>query len=218
MHGMRSPLFRAWQEIIGSFGVTWRTVARFILGSGAAVGLIYLVLGEGSAMSEAWVILLSLLAAAGACFLPTFLWNLWLAPYNILAEQNKHINERIDNIDNAQMPAKAEDKETTQPARLNSEMRRKRNDALRDIKTIKIAIEFSAERSTIHREFQGLPTQLDHDYAVLTKKYSAWFPDSLDHRQMQFWIQRILSVLEAHNYEDADSLIAGAVSRGSWRD
>ena len=86
----RTPFKRAWKDTLVSLGVSDFSlirVLRTILVSGVFVGLMWVARGSPEAMTEASDIGLYLLAFIVAAFLPAFVWNLWLAPYNLLKEE-----------------------------------------------------------------------------------------------------------------------------------
>lgn len=201
---MRSPLTRAWQETVRSYRLTWGTAARSLLGSAAAVGLIYQVLGESAAMTEAWVILLTLLAVAGACFLPAFLWNLWLAPYKI-------VHDRLDDAMIGQETSQAVNEEQEQRAILN----RKRHDARREMKRFRCCIDYR-HKHTLHPQKVPQDVEIDSDYRALKEKYSTWFPDGLSVYEMVDWVNQIDAILRYNDYETSNARIKCAVTKGSW--
>ncbi len=67
------------------------TVVRFIPASAAVLLLFYYFRGGDEAMNEGIEIALYVFAFFAAAVVPTFLWNLWLAPYRVL-------NDRLDEL------------------------------------------------------------------------------------------------------------------------
>ena len=203
---MQNPLGRAWQETVRSYRLTWGTAARFLLGSAAAIGLIYQVLGESAAMTEAWVILLTLLAVAGACFLPAFLWNLWLAPYKIL-------HDRFDTVADARSAPQVESDEQGP----HTALRRKHHDAQRDMRDLHNCLAHG-HRGVSRGMRRHLRRDCEHYVPTLQHKYAAWLPPEEAGANVVVWIGRIIAVLNVHDYEAADTIIKSAVAKGSFDD
>ena len=155
-------------------------------------------------MSEAWILALSGAAAVGVGFLPLFLWNLWLAPYKILSE-------RLDEVSATQTPPRAVDEEAARRSRLNM----KTHDALREMERLRYCIEERERRKSDNYARPG-PQDFDPDFMTLKEKYSSWFPPDLKERDMKKWAGRIISILNANDYEDAVQRIKRAVSAQSW--
>ena len=57
--------------------------------------LLYLLRGRGEAMNEALEIALYVVAFFLAAIVPTFLWNLWLAPYKIMGENINSLSQEV---------------------------------------------------------------------------------------------------------------------------
>ena len=77
---------RAWQDTLAAFSLSLGTVVRSLLGAMAFFLLLFWGRGEDRALDEITDYFLYLVAIAGGAFLPTFLWNFWLAPYRIMQE------------------------------------------------------------------------------------------------------------------------------------
>ena len=88
---------RAWRDTLAAFSLSLGTVVRSLLGAMAFFLLLFWGRGEERALDEITDYFLYLVAIAGGAFLPTFLWNLWLAPYRIM-------QERLDAVDNSKLP------------------------------------------------------------------------------------------------------------------
>ena len=80
-------LKREWQDTLAAFSLSLGTVARSLLGAMAFFLLLFRGRGEDRALDEITDYFLYLVAIAGGAFLPTFLWNFWLAPYGIMQER-----------------------------------------------------------------------------------------------------------------------------------
>ena len=197
---MQNVLGRAFKDTRMSLGLTWITAFRNVLVPGAAVALIAYSFGVPEAMSKAEVYALYFAAFVMVAVLPLFFWNLWLTPYKVLYEKLGKLG-KIDEIND-------EDKRKTQ-------LRRKLVSAIHQMETMSIAI--SSRRLSPHnRHFNASPLESDHNYSTLQKKHSAWFPKDLNPNETKFWIDRIISVLNAYDYEEADKLIVQAAKLGSW--
>lgn len=197
---------RAWRDTKRSYGLTWGTAFRSLLVPAAAVGLIYLFHGIPEAMNEASMILLYLLAAAAAGFLPLFSWNLWLAPYRIL-------HDRVDAIANVHHVSKTVDLQAERRATLNV----KKHDALQEMKALRRCIALDDRSDSFPR--RG-PTRQDckHLIPTLRKKYTDWIPYEYPKQSPEDWISRIIAILSAYDYEKADTIIKDAAVKGSWGD
>ena len=102
---MQNPIIYAWRETKGSYGLTWGTVFRTVSSVASGLGLVWAVFGWPEAMNEGALYVLYGLAAIGAGFVPLFLWNLWLAPYNIMSE-------RLEDLASTQPFAPVKDEKT----------------------------------------------------------------------------------------------------------
>ena len=185
------------------FGFSRRSFWLSVLVAIVFVGLLAYLRGWSHAKIEAQDYLLYAAAIFSAAIVPTFLYYLWLAPYRILNERLEcHLKEH-PTVD--------------QDARRRSELHMKQQEALRDMRTLQAALKLRQERSSQPSIYQVRIQALDHDYAVLKEKHSSWLPDSLTAEQMDCWVQRVMSVLQAHGYEDAKRIIEQAAAKGSWK-
>ena len=203
---MRQIIARAWKDTAQSYGLTWGTGIRSLLVPFATFTLIYKVLGGPTAVSEAWTIGLSGLAAVSVGFLPFFLWNLWLAPYKIL-------DERLDEVTSTQTPPKEVDEEAARISRNNV----KTHNAIHEMTTLVYCIDERTRRHLGPSVFGRKNPNYDHDFVTLKEKYQSWFPRDLKEYDMKEWAGRIISILKFNdNYEVSGQRIKQAVSSKSW--
>ena len=92
---MQNILRRARADTLAAFGFRWSTLWRTIPVAVVVVLLLYFLRGGGEAMNEAMEIALYVVAFFLAAIVPTFLWNLWLAPYKILGENISSLRQEI---------------------------------------------------------------------------------------------------------------------------
>ena len=85
-------LKRAFMDTKASFNLSIHTIIVNVLVFIAVVGVFYFFEGQEKAKREFMDYVLYLLAFVGVVVVPTFLWNLWLAPYRILEE---HLNSEL---------------------------------------------------------------------------------------------------------------------------
>ena len=201
---MRTLLKRAWSDTAQSYGLTLGTGIRSLAAPLATFLLFYYVLGGPKAMSEAWTLGLSGLAAVSVGFLPLFLWTLWLAPYKIL-------NERLDEIASAQTPPKAVDEEAARRSHNLIKNQSKRF----DMERLQYCIQERENRRHGHSHYPQSEQDFDHDFMTLREKYSSWFPSDLRERKIIDWAGRFISILNAYEYEDTVKIIKQAVAEMS---
>ena len=91
---MLAVLRRAWRDTKQSIGLKWQTFAHYLAIPGLAVLLLWLLLGKQQAMDEIWIVG-CYVAVAFLLFFFSFLWHLWLAPYNLM-------NDKINKLDGKQ--------------------------------------------------------------------------------------------------------------------
>ena len=85
---MNISLFkRAWQDTIDDFGVNLRTFWRSVAVPLGFIFLLYLWHDDNKAIDEAINIGLYIVAFIVVAIVPTYLWNLWLAPYRLMQER-----------------------------------------------------------------------------------------------------------------------------------
>ena len=199
---MENPFSRAFRDTLRSYGLSRGEIVRKVITAVGTVAALYLILGEEVAMSEAWVIVAALVAAAVGTFLPEFLWNLWLAPYRIM-------NERLDEIAATQATPSGVDQEEAERNRLAMKRRRVREEMNR--------LRFCARhKSDSHITRRGEDRDLGHDYAALMEKYRDWIPGDRSGQALDKWIGRIIATLKAMDYTAVESRIERAAAQGSW--
>lgn len=84
---------QAWSDTRAEIGLSWGTAIRTFAAFVGTILLYYWFKSEADVMSVWEGGLYSFLIFIALVFLPCFLWNLWLAPYRILAER---FNERLN--------------------------------------------------------------------------------------------------------------------------
>ena len=92
---MQGVFRRARDDTRAAFGFKWGTGARFVPASAAVLLLFYYFRGGTEAMNEGIEIALYVIAFFAAAVVPTFLWNLWLAPYKIVNENISKLETQI---------------------------------------------------------------------------------------------------------------------------
>ena len=201
---MRKIIARAWKDTARSYGITWGAAIRVVIAPAATLYLGYTVLGETRAMSDAWTFVLNGAAFLLVGFLPLFLWNLWLAPYKIL-------NERLDKIPDAQAPPTAVDEEAKRAHAERVHLYLKKTDALKELRAIRLCID-----SRSRRDHTSINLAIDHQFMALREKYSSWLLPNMDEIDMRDWVERIIAILEIHDYDVAEKRILRAVLNKSW--
>ena len=193
----------AYRKTLSACGFSHKFLWMRVLVAIAFVGLLVYLRGWNHAMIESQDYVLYAAAFFGVIIVPTFLYYLWLAPYMILNERLESHLKNNPSVD--------------QEARKRSELHMKQEEALRDMRKLQAALTLKQERSSQSSIFEVRIQALDHDYAVLKEKHKSWLPHSLTAQQMNYWVQRVISVLQAHGYEEATRIIEQAAAKGSWK-
>ena len=177
---MRTLLKRAWSDTAQSHDLTLGTGIRSLAAPLATFLLFYYVLGGPKAMSEAWTLGLSGLAAVSVGFLPLFLWNLWLAPYKIL-------NERLGEIASAQTPPKEVDEEA---ARRSHNLIKNQSTRF-DMEALRYCLNEREDRRSATGYYPMGKQEFDYDFEALKEKYKSWLPPDFEERSMKDWVGHI---------------------------
>ena len=202
---MRQIITRTWRDTAQSYGLTLGTGIRSILVPITTFLLLYYVLGGPKAVSEAWTLGLSGLAAVAAGFLPLFLWNLWLSPYKIL-------NERLDKVSVAQTSPKVVDEEAAR----RSHNVVKAESARREMESLRYCLGEREDRRSGHSYHPMGSREFDYDFEALKEKYGSWFPPDFEEQSMKDWAGHIIATLKTNEYDSSVRRIERAVAARSW--
>lgn len=201
---MQDVLQRAWEETKRFYGLSWGMALRTMPPVLVGFGLVWLVLGQSEAKNEATFYVLYLLAVICAGFVPLFLWNLWLAPYQI-------VKERLDELATAHEAPRAIDENRTRWGELAA----RREEVLDDMNNLLWSIE-----ARLRRKFDSPgsrdPEDFDHTFLTLIEKHQSWLPKGVPDSDLKPWVGRIIATLEALDYPASKQRIERAVDQGTW--
>lgn len=203
---MQDLFNRAFQDTCRSYGYSWREILRKAVVAIGTVAVLYLILGGEAAFSEAWVIVAAVAAAVLGTFVPEFLLNLWLAPY-------RNLHDLLDKIAAAQPPEPAVNEEAQERIQHNYN----KQTALWEMKDFRRCLDARIKRNFAPLDMRGGTTDFDHQFLTLKEKYSDWLPRDLVERDMRLWVGRIIAILKAFEYPDAEERIKQAASLGTWK-